>query len=97
LAPFNINVNAILPGPIRTEFWNNLTKNASDLASFWNEISKGIPLQRYGLPEDVAGVALCLASDLFSFVTGALIPVSGGIPIPVYVQGATYNFSISKF
>lgn len=83
LAPFNINVNAILPGPIRgTGFLEG--RSPTEIEAFWEEAArKHVPLHRCGVPEDVANTALFLASDLSSFITGALIPVSGGIPLPV--------------
>lgn len=93
LAPFNINVNAILPGPIRTSFWEIITKDITDIDSFWKELAKGIPLQRYGTPEDIAGVALFLASELSSFVTGVIIPVSGGLPLGVSTSTTCYSFT----
>ncbi|MEM1556757.1 MAG: SDR family NAD(P)-dependent oxidoreductase [Candidatus Bathyarchaeia archaeon] len=83
LAPFNVNVNAILPGPIRgTGFLEG--RSLADIEAFWEEAAKKhVPFRRCGMPEDVANTALFLASDLSSFITGALIPVSGGIPLPV--------------
>ena len=46
--------------------------------SKFDEIVAGIPLQRAGLPSDIAGVCLFLASDLSAYVTGATIDVNGG-------------------
>lgn len=84
LAPFNINVNAILPGPIRTAFWDPILQLVKDSERFLSDVGRLMtPLRRCGMPEEVAGAALFLASDLSSYITGALIPVSGGIPLPV--------------
>lgn len=69
----NIRCNAIAPGFILTEMTSKL---ADDIKSDW--ISK-IPLRRGGLPEDVANVALFLASELSSYVTGQTIHVCGGM------------------
>jgi 3-oxoacyl-[acyl-carrier protein] reductase len=69
----NIRCNAIAPGFILTEMTSKL---ADDVKSDW--ISK-IPLRRGGLPEDVANVALFLASELSSYVTGQTIHVCGGM------------------
>ncbi len=69
----NIRCNAIAPGFILTEMTSKLP---DDVKSDW--ISK-IPLRRGGLPEDVANVALFLASDLSSYVTGQTISVCGGM------------------
>lgn len=74
LAPFNIQVNAIAPGFVKTKFsaaiWANEAMNAAVLA--------GIPQQRMAEPEEIAGVALYLASTASSFTTGATILVDGG-------------------
>jgi NAD(P)-dependent dehydrogenase (short-subunit alcohol dehydrogenase family) len=82
LAPYNIYVNAILPGPIRTPFWEPVTKGVADKDALFAEIGKkNVPLQRIGTPEDIAGVALFLASDLSNYVTGESINAAGGIPL----------------
>jgi 3-oxoacyl-[acyl-carrier protein] reductase len=77
LAPFGIRVNAIIPGPIRTAFFGD---RLSDDA-FFAELGKTVPLGRVGMPEDIAGAALFLASDLSSFITGEFINVTGGLPL----------------
>ena len=69
----NVRCNAIAPGFIITEMTSKLPE---DVKSEW--VSK-IPLRRGGLPEDVANVALFLASDLSSYVTGQTISVCGGM------------------
>lgn len=69
----NVRCNAIAPGFILTEMTSKLPE---DVKSDW--ISR-IPLRRGGLPEDVANVALFLASDLSSYVTGQTIHVCGGM------------------
>ena len=82
LAPFNIQVNAIAPGFVKTKFsaaiWSNEAMNAAVLA--------GIPQQRMAEPEEIAGIALYLASPASSFTTGATILVDGGQAIgsPLY-------------
>lgn len=82
MAPFNVNVNAIMPGPIRTPFWEPITRNIEDKDAFFAEIGRqNVPLQRIGTPEDIAGAALFLASELSSYVTGEVIAVAGGIPL----------------
>jgi 3-oxoacyl-[acyl-carrier protein] reductase len=85
LAPFNINANAILPGPVRTAFWDPVTRGVTDKDAYFAKIGKiQVPLQRVGIPEDIAGVALFLASELSSYTTGAAIPAAGGIPLSPY-------------
>jgi NAD(P)-dependent dehydrogenase (short-subunit alcohol dehydrogenase family) len=81
LAPYNICVNAILPGPIRTEFYTEILKSVPDKEAFFASLGKRVPLGRMGTPEDIAGVALFLASELSAYVTGESIRVTGGIPL----------------
>jgi NAD(P)-dependent dehydrogenase (short-subunit alcohol dehydrogenase family) len=83
LAPFNITVNAILPGPIKTEFFNEMLKAMSkeEGETFFAMLGKRVPLGRMGTPDEVAGVALFLASELSSYVTGEAICVGGGLPL----------------
>ncbi len=83
LAPFNINVNAIVPGLIQTAFYDRLIGPVSDeqKQAFFASLGKMAPLQRVGTPEDIAGAAVFLASNLGSYVTGTSILVSGGMPL----------------
>jgi NAD(P)-dependent dehydrogenase (short-subunit alcohol dehydrogenase family) len=75
LASKNIAVNAIAPGPFASRMMAHITddKEAAD------EMAAGIPLARLGRPEDVAGLVLYLSSPASSYVTGAIIPLDGGI------------------
>ena len=68
-----IRANAIAPGFIITEMTGQLSEEVR------NEWAKQIPLRRGGTPEDVANVALFLASDLSSYVSGQVINVCGGM------------------
>jgi NAD(P)-dependent dehydrogenase (short-subunit alcohol dehydrogenase family) len=74
LARHNILVNAIAPGSIRTEFsrvnWTDPERRAQRI--------REIELKRFGEPEEVVGLALFLASEASSFVTGEIIRVDGG-------------------
>jgi NAD(P)-dependent dehydrogenase (short-subunit alcohol dehydrogenase family) len=83
LATSNITVNAILPGPIRSEFFNEMLKGMSkkEGEAFFAMLDKRVPMQRMGTPAEVAGVALFLASELSSYVTGEAICVGGGLPL----------------
>jgi len=84
LAPFNICVNAILPGPVRTPFYEPLigSMTGKEKDAFFADIAKkAVPLQRIGTPEDIAGAALFLASELSAYVTGESLYVAGGIPL----------------
>ena len=83
LAPFNINVNCMLPGPVRTNFYDArvaaMTEEERD--AFFKRLGKKVPLGRVGMPEDMANAALFLASELSSYITGHALPVSGGLPL----------------
>lgn len=82
LAPLKICVNAILPGPTRTELWDSVIPPDADKDAFFTEMGeKIVPMKRVGTPEDIASVALFLASDLSAFVTGEQISVGGGLPL----------------
>ena len=82
LAPFNIYVNAIVPGPVETPFWDSLMPPGPERDALFAAIAKKeVPLGRIGTPEDVAGPALFLASGLSDYVTGQIIYVAGGQPL----------------
>jgi NAD(P)-dependent dehydrogenase (short-subunit alcohol dehydrogenase family) len=84
LAPHNITVNAILPGPIKTPFWDPVAKAQANREAYFAEVAKKeVPMQRMGEPEDIAGVALFLASDLSSYITWESIFAGGGLPLAV--------------
>lgn len=68
-----IRVNCIAPGFIQSPMTDKLSEKAVEA------ILSEVPLQRMGTKEDVANVALFLASDESSYITGAVIPVSGGL------------------
>jgi NAD(P)-dependent dehydrogenase (short-subunit alcohol dehydrogenase family) len=72
LAP-TITVNAVAPGPFESKMM------AATLEAFGEQIAAAAPLKRIGRPDDMAGVAIFLASRAGAYVTGAVIPVDGGI------------------
>ena len=75
LASRNITVNAIAPGFIKTDMTAAIALNAE------SDILSQIPLARFGTPEDVAGVAVFLASESADYITGQVIHVNGGMYI----------------
>jgi NAD(P)-dependent dehydrogenase (short-subunit alcohol dehydrogenase family) len=83
LARFNIYVNAILPGPVRSEFFREILRDVLDpeKEAFYKMLANKVPLRRMGKPEDIAGVALFLASELSDYVTGEAINAGGGLPL----------------
>jgi meso-butanediol dehydrogenase / (S,S)-butanediol dehydrogenase / diacetyl reductase len=74
--PSGIRVNAIAPGSLRTPAWEQRTKEDPDV---FERVARWYPLGRVGEPEDVVGAALFLASDEAAWITGAVLPVDGGL------------------
>jgi NAD(P)-dependent dehydrogenase (short-subunit alcohol dehydrogenase family) len=72
MAP-RVTVNAIAPGPFESKMMR------STLEAFGDEIAKSAPMKRIGRPSDMAGAAIFLASPAASYITGAILPVDGGI------------------
>ena len=72
LAP-TITVNAIAPGPFESKMM------AATLEAFGEQIAASAPLKRIGRPDDIAGAAIYLSSRAGAYLTGAVIPVDGGI------------------
>lgn len=72
LAP-TVTVNAIAPGPFESKMM------AATLDAFGEQIARDAPMKRIGRPDDMAGSAIFLASRAASYITGAVLPVDGGI------------------
>ena len=75
LAQHQIRVNSVSPGPIRTDINKNLWQGKPEE---WQKMMEPIALKRAGKPDEVSNVVFALASDEFSYVTGADIIVDGG-------------------
>jgi 3-oxoacyl-[acyl-carrier protein] reductase len=73
LAEHNIRVNAVAPGLIKTDMTAAMPQDC------FQKLCARIPMGRPGLPSEVAGVMLFLASDLSSYVTGQVLRIDGGI------------------
>jgi 3-oxoacyl-[acyl-carrier protein] reductase len=73
VASRGVRVNAIAPGFIETDMTKSLGEKARDA------LMTQIPLQRVGVPADVAALAAFLASDAAAYITGQVIPVDGGL------------------
>ncbi len=72
LAP-KVTVNAIAPGPFESKMMH------ATLEAFGDEIAAAAPMRRIGRPADMAGAAIFLASPAAAYITGAILPVDGGI------------------
>ena len=72
LAPYNIRVNAVAPGMIQTDMGAKIEENLTQ------EILSKVIMKRLGRPEEIANVAVFLASDEASFINGQVIRVDGG-------------------
>lgn len=76
---YGIRCNSIHPGAILTPMWEPMLGEGDARAAAINAIAADVPLQRMGLPEEVAYLALYLASDESGYVTGAEFVIDGGI------------------
>lgn len=75
----NIRVNALSPGLIDTQIWQDIQKAAPDLNQCLEYWKANIPMGRVGRPEEIAYAAVFLASDEASYVTGSNFLVDGGM------------------
>ncbi len=73
LARRHITVNAIAPGPFATDMMAPMTAKMGD------RIVGSVPLGRLGAQDDIGGIAICLAARAGAFMTGAVVPVDGGM------------------
>lgn len=71
---YNIRANALCPGEIETPMTGDMHKDEE----YCQELLREIPLRRFGKAEEIAKLALFLASDDSSYITGAAIPIDGG-------------------
>jgi dihydroanticapsin dehydrogenase len=78
LSPYGIRVNCICPGWIDTPFNDPFWAFQSDPAAVREELTCRIPMRRQGVPDDVSGVILFLASPESGYVTGTSVVVDGG-------------------
>lgn len=80
LGKYGVTANAILPGAIRTGMTQGLWETRPDIADLWAQ--KAV-LRRLGEPDDIAKIALFLASDEAGFLTGQGLTVDGGLSLRV--------------
>jgi NAD(P)-dependent dehydrogenase (short-subunit alcohol dehydrogenase family) len=75
----NIRVNCILPGPIDTPFFTKVSGGDPEkMTAFKEKVRNEVPIGRFATPEEIARVALFLASDDASYITGAAFAADGG-------------------
>jgi NAD(P)-dependent dehydrogenase (short-subunit alcohol dehydrogenase family) len=79
LAPRNIRVNAVAPGPIETPIFERNGVSKKDRDEFARGVIPTIPLKRFGKPEEVATAVAFLASGDASYITGVELDVDGGL------------------
>jgi NAD(P)-dependent dehydrogenase (short-subunit alcohol dehydrogenase family) len=75
----NIRCNSIHPAAILTPMWDPMLGDDSQREARMNELVRDTPLRRFGLAEEVAAIALLLASDEAAYMTGAELVIDGGI------------------
>ena len=75
IAPHGVTINSIAPGPVMTKMWLEANTNVEASESTY---LRGIPMGRFGQPEDIANAAFFLASDDCSWITGHVLNVDGG-------------------
>ncbi len=85
LGPKNVRVNAVAPSFVQTP---RLMRFG---AEFWDEISASLPLRRPAQPEDIAKALVFMLSDMSTCMTGAIMPVDGGMAQVVAVKGFLGN------
>lgn len=82
LAPYGIRVNNVAPGAIRVRTKEEYKQEFGDRVPIWDELGSRIPLERSGMPEDVANAVAFLASEEASYITGITVRVDGGLILP---------------
>ena len=79
LAPRNIRVNVVAPGPITTPIYNKMGMSEDQIGEMGKSFAAGVPLKRFGEAEEIANAVLFLASDEASYVNGIELSVDGGM------------------
>ena len=77
----SVRANVIAPGSIDTPRFRKVLDNTPGAEEFVEGLKKNIPVRRLGTADDVARIALFLASELSSYVSGAVIPADGGLAV----------------
>lgn len=85
LAPRNIRVNTVSPGPVNTPLWGKVGMNEEQLSQTAALIQSKVPLKKFASSDDIANTVLFLASDDSSYTTGAEFVVDGGFNLNTMV------------
>lgn len=95
LAPFNIRVNAIAPGSIRTRLFDALFSHlpSEEAEKAIQDFGSNFPIKRVGIPDDIAGAMVFLTCDASSYMTGETIVIDGGC-LPVNALSEAYTAGI---
>ncbi len=89
LGSFNIRINAICPGLIKTGMTQMVFDYAKEKGAE-SKVGNRCELKRYGMPEEIANAMLFLASDEASYITGQALPVDGGITASLTLPGMKF-------
>ena len=81
LAPKNIRINSVNPGPVATPIFGKTGMAADQLDGFAQAIQNRVPLKRFGQPEEIAKLVAFLASEDASYITGSEYNIDGGINV----------------
>jgi NAD(P)-dependent dehydrogenase (short-subunit alcohol dehydrogenase family) len=76
-----VRANVIAPGSINTPRFQKVLEKTPGAAEFVAGLERTIPVRRLGTAEDVAAIALFLASDMSAYVSGAVLPADGGLAV----------------
>lgn len=83
VAPYGIRINNVAPGAICVRSREEIAEmNGKISEDFWDKLGNVIPLERTGVPEDVARAVAFLASEDASYITGITLRVDGGLILP---------------
>ena len=93
LGPSNINVNGILPGPIKSPFWDPVLAMIpeAERGTMLDSMGQFTPIGRVGVPEDIGYTVMFLCSEMSSYITGQMLNVGGGIPLGRYREGGFFR------
>lgn len=81
MAPKNIRVNAVCPGPIETNFFDGMGMDEKEVEKMSEQIKNQVPLGRFGKPEEVSSLVCFLLSDESSYMTGSEYMIDGGMTL----------------